>query len=78
MKTWLVRVSNCTRNNDLVLVVKTKDIEKYMNDLVKDILDQINGYEYQELKHPKRNEIELLCGAYNGADFIKEVIESEK
>lgn len=45
MKKWLVRISYCKRN-DLVAVVKTKDIEKYMNDFVKDILDQINGYEY--------------------------------
>ncbi len=74
MKKWLVRISYCTRDNDLVAVVKTKDIEKYMNDFVKDILDQINGYEYQELKHLKRNEIDLLCGAYNGTDIIKEVL----
>ena len=78
MKKWLVRISYHTRDNDLVAIVKTKDIEKYMNDFVKDILDQINGYEYQELKHLKRNEIDLLCGAYNGADFIKEIMTKEE
>lgn len=74
MKKWLVRISYRTRDNDLVAIVKTKDIEKYINDFVKDILDQINGYEYQELKHLKRNEIDLLCGAYNGVNFIKEIM----
>lgn len=78
MKKWLVRVSYHTRHDDLVAVVKTKDIEKYMNDFVKDILDQINGYEYQELKHLKRNDMDLLCGSYNGAYFIKAVLSKEK
>ena len=35
MKKWLVRISYHNRDYDLVAVVKTKDIEKYMNDFVK-------------------------------------------
>lgn len=77
MKKWLVRISYHTEHPDLVAVVKAKDIEKYMNDFVKDILDQINGYEYQELRHLKRNELDLLCGAYNGVDFIKRMIKKD-
>ena len=77
MKKWLVRISYRTEHPDLVAIVKTKDIEKYMNDFVKDILDQILGYEYQELRHLKRDEIDILCGAYNGAYCIKAVIEKE-
>ena len=75
MKKWLVRISYRTEHPDLVAIVKTKDIEKYMNDFVKDILDQILGYEYQELRHLKRDEIDLLCGTYNGVNFIKKIIE---
>ena len=75
MKKWLVRISYRKRD-DMVLVVKTKDIEKYMNDFVKDILDQIKGYEYQELRHLKRNEIDILCGAYSGVDFIRDVLKA--
>lgn len=77
MKKWLVRISYRTEHPDLVAVVKTKDIEKYMNDFVRGTLDQILGYEYQELRHLKRNEIDLLCGTYNGAYFIKRIIEKE-
>lgn len=77
MKKWLVRISYHKRD-DLVVVVKTKDIEKYMNDFVKDILDQIDGYEYQELRHLKKNDMDLLCGSYNGVNFIKAVLSKEK
>ena len=77
MKKWLVRISYRTERPDLVAIVKTKDIEKYMNNFVKDILDQILGYEYQKLRHLKRNEIDLLCGTYNGVNFVKRIIEKE-
>ncbi len=74
MKKYLVRVVYKARE-DMILIVKTKDIEKYMNNFVKDILDQINGYEYDELRNPKRNDCFILCGAYSGVDFIKAVLD---
>ena len=77
MKKWLVRVVYKAKE-DLILVVKTKDIEKYMNDFVKDILDLINGYEYEELRTPKRNDCFILCGAYSGVDFIKAVLNHKE
>lgn len=77
MKKWLVRVLYHESKYDLVAIVKTKDIEKYMNNYVRDILDLIVGYEYQELRYLKRNEIDLLCGAHVGADCIKEILNME-
>lgn len=77
MKQWLVRISYHEKADDVIGVVKTKDIEKYMNDIVKEILDQINGYEYQELKHLKREESYILCGEWNGVDCIKKVLSKE-
>ena len=53
MKKWLVRVLYHTRDDDLVLVVKTNNIEKYMDDFIKDKLDQIYSYEYIELNRIK-------------------------
>lgn len=78
MKQWLVRILYRNSKYNLVAVVKTNDIEKYMNNYVKDVLDQIIGYEYQELRHLKRNEIDFLCGAHVGVDCIKEILNQEE
>lgn len=67
MKKFLVRVDYNWRSSE-VLVVKTKDVEKYMNELCKEYVDIIKGYEYEELKlfKLKRNSHKMLIGHWIG------------
>ena len=79
MKKYLIRVVYKEKDRqDLVLIVKAKNIVRYMNNFVADILDDIEGYEYDELRRLKRNEMDILCGAWSGADFIKAMLNKNE
>lgn len=73
MKKYIVNIKY-KDNDKLVLLVKTNDIEKYMNKYVRDILNQIEGYEYQQIRHIKRNSSDTMFGGdgWVGVKCIKE------
>lgn len=75
MKTYLfcIRYKDDVDHEDLVATIKTKDIEKYLSDLCKDILDNIKGYEYQEIFRHKKDQPQILAGTWAGSEFLKAV-----
>lgn len=71
MKTYIFRIKYKDNDKyDLVGTIKTKDIEKYLNSFVKDILDDIEGYEYQEILKHKKDQPQILTGTWSGVDFL--------
>lgn len=77
MKTYLftIRFKYFVDREDLVGLVKTTNIENFLNNYCKDMLDDIEGYEYQEVQELQKDEVALLCGTWSGSDFIKEELE---
>ena len=73
MKKYVVSIKY-KDNDKLVVLVKTNNIEKYMNEYVRDIIDLIEGYEYQQIRHIKRNSDETMYGGdgWVGVECIKE------
>lgn len=89
MKKYIVDVRYKNSEN-LVYLVKArndKELETFMNNWVKTILNEIYGYEYEELKRSKissykwqtKNECPVfaLCGTYIGVEWIKEKLKKE-
>ena len=89
MKKWLVRIQY-TESIDTVNIIYAKnkyELESFVNECVKDILELIDGYEYDELsrgkissyKWQKKNECVpySFCGTWVGVGCIKECLENE-
>ena len=79
MKKYLVRIQFKDDRHDQVLLVKTNDIQKFMKELCKDIVDDVYGYEYESLKtmKAKRNDYNVLAGNWTGGLCIKEELDKE-
>ncbi len=75
MKKYLVQIKtrrDIPFSDDRVLIVKTNDIEKFMDNFCSNMLDVIDGYEYDQIGRIKRNDAFLLCSNWVGADIIEE------
>lgn len=87
MKKWIVRIEYINRP-DIVEIIYAKnqeEVETFMNIQLKDLLDSINGYEYEMLSRKKISSYKwqkkydcppyLMVGNWYGAECIKEWLE---
>ncbi len=82
MKKYIVRVQY-TKSYDLVWLVKAKndrDLENIISREYSDSQSLIDGYEYEAINNRmfKKNDINLLCGNWVGADIMKDDIKKLK
>lgn len=79
---YIVRLQHTNNNMNTIFIVyahNNEKLEKFMNKWLKDIIQNIDGYEYQPItmvskrfQHKHDFPSWVMCGNWLGADFIKE------
>lgn len=78
-KKYIVAVRYKEKYLSVVYYFKAKDdqeVERRMYEEFKDMLDEIEGIDYDQVKFTKHNN--LLCGSWTGAGCLKEMFEKNK
>ena len=89
MKKWIVRIQYINQPDivEIIYAKNQKEVETFMNDRLKNLLDIIDGYEYELLSRKNISSYRWqkkyncspyhMTGNWNGAECIKELLKNE-
>ena len=89
MKKWIVRIQYVNQPDivEIIYAKNEKKVETFMNEKLKDVLDSIDGYEYEMLSRKKISSYRWqkkyncspyqMIGSWYGVQCIKEWLDDE-